>query len=134
MGSRSAARVGASVGGCEGRRGRGSFLRIRAVESAATSGSTWASKFVSRSSASARCAVGVDQHAADFHADAFGADGGDFGGHFLDGEERVGVDCEIERGGEADGAEHAEFVFAKPQAGVADGADDLGLRSCWPST
>ena len=41
---------------------------------------------------------------------------------------RVGVDREIESGGEADGAEHAEFVFAKPQAGVADGADDVGFE------
>ena len=41
--------------------------------------------------------------------------------------ERGGVDREIEGGGEADGAEHAEFVFAEPQAGVADGADDAAL-------
>ena len=45
------------------------------------------------------------------------------------------LDREVERGGEADGAEHAEFVFAKPQAGVADGADDVALRGRrWPPT
>ncbi len=44
-------------------------------------------------------------------------------------------DCEIEGGGEADGAEHAEFVFAEPQARVADGADGAALAGlAWPPT
>ena len=33
---------------------------------------------------------------------------------------------EVEAGGEADGAEHAEVVFGKAGDGVADGADDTG--------
>ena len=45
------------------------------------------------------------------------------GGHRLNGGECAWFDREVECGGEADGAEHAELVFAKPQAGVADGAD-----------
>ncbi len=73
-------------------------------------------------------AIRVDEHAADFHADAFGADGVDVGGHCLDGGERVGVDREVECGGEADGAEHAELVFADAQARIADGADDALLE------
>jgi hypothetical protein len=72
-------------------------------------------------------AIGVDQHATDFHADAFGADRIDVRRHFLDGVKRVGVDREFEHSGEANGAEHAEFVFAKPQAGVAYRAEDVSF-------
>ena len=39
-----------------------------------------------------------------------------------------GFDREIEARGEADGAEHAEFVFGEAQRGIADGADDFGVE------
>ena len=73
-------------------------------------------------------AVRVGEHAADFHADALGADRRQFAGHRLDGGERGRLDREVERGGEAHGAEHAELVFGETQARVADGADQLALE------
>jgi len=72
--------------------------------------------------------VGGGKEFLEFVADAFGTDALDGGGQAPDGGEGVGVDGEIELGGEADGAEEAQVVFGKAFGGVADGADEASLE------
>ena len=50
----------------------------------------------------------------------------DFACVLTDGGERSGFDGVAEASGEADGAEHAEFVFCETAGRLADGADDFG--------
>ena len=57
-------------------------------------------------------------------ADAFAGDLRDSRGELADGAFGFRFDGEVETGGEADGAEHAQLVFFKAAMGLADGADD----------
>src|SRR5205823_10212002 len=66
----------------------------------------------------------VDEELPQFLGNPFGADDGDFRGHFLDGYFRRRVDGQVEAGGEADGAEQAELVLAEALARLADGPQD----------
>jgi hypothetical protein len=63
------------------------------------------------------------EHFGDLGLDALGADLVDGGGELLDGGEGVGVEGEVEAGGEAEGSEHAELVFGEAEDGVSDGAE-----------
>ena len=65
---------------------------------------------------------------AEFFANAFGADAGKVGGVLLDGGLGCRVYGEIESGGEADGAQQAQVVFAEAIGGVADGAEDFVIE------
>ena len=69
--------------------------------------------------------AGFAKDAGEFVLDAFDADELDAGGVGLDGGEGIGVKGEVEDGGEADGADHAEGIFVETLGGVADGADDF---------
>ena len=62
------------VGSSSAREDASSFVEMRRRDRSAISGSTCGSRFVSRSSSERGCAIGIEQHAADFHADALGAD------------------------------------------------------------
>ena len=73
-------------------------------------------------------AIRVGENFDEFLADAFGADGVDVGGVGAEGVPRGGIYLVVETGGEADGAEEAEFVFAETGDGVADGAEGFGLQ------
>jgi hypothetical protein len=61
----------------------------------------------------------------EFVADAFGADGMNFGRGSFERGECFGFDIEIELGGESDGAKEAEMIFAEAFGGRTDGADDF---------
>ena len=61
-----------------------SFVAARLRRDAATSGSTCGSRLRLAQQVERDRAVRVDEHAADFHADPLGADGGHVGGHRLD--------------------------------------------------
>ena len=74
--------------------------------------------------AAAGSAFGED--AGEFVADSLGGDVVDGGGLGGDGGGGGGIDLEVEAGGEADRAEHAELVFGEAEGGVADGSDDSG--------
>ena len=76
--------------------------------------------------AAPRAALGQD--ADQLVADALGRNPQDIGVPAADGLEGGGVDVEIEAGGEADGAQHAQVVLAEPLVGVADGADHAALQ------
>ena len=63
-----------------------------------------------------------------FVANALGGDDMDFRGVLLNGGEGVWFDGVAEASGEANGAEHAQFVFGEPALGIANGADDACLQ------
>ena len=69
----------------------------------------------------ARLAFG--EHAGEFVADSFAADSLDFGRKRTDRGLRGRVDGEVETGGEADGAQHAQVVLFEATARQANGAD-----------
>ena len=73
-------------------------------------------------------AGGVCEHAAEFLEDTFDADAVDLGGLLLDGEQSLGIEFEAEGGGEADGSEHTESIFAEAGEWISDGADELFLE------
>jgi hypothetical protein len=66
----------------------------------------------------------LSEETSEFLANAFSGDDIDFVGLLADGGEGGGFDGVTETCGEADGAEHAEFVFRETPHGIADGADD----------
>ena len=72
--------------------------------------------------AAPRAAFGED--ADQFVANPLGGNPQDQRVVAADGLEGGGLDLEVEAGGEADGAQHAQMVFAKALVRVADGADD----------
>lgn len=67
---------------------------------------------------------GLGPHARQFLQDAFGADLQDFFRIGTDRARRGGIQVELQHGGEAYGAQHAEVVFLKASAGIPDGAND----------
>ncbi len=67
---------------------------------------------------------GGGEHAADFVADAFTADVGQAWGVGSDGGFGVGVEGEIESGGETDSPEQAEFVLVEAMVRIADRPED----------
>lgn len=74
--------------------------------------------------------VRMQKDTGQFFADAFWADLVDGGSVFLYGLECFWIDGEAEHGCEANGAEEAEAILSEPFAGVADGADDVGVEIC----
>ena len=93
---------------------------------AAISGSNFGeqAEFVEKFEGTAGGAFG--EQLGEFFADALGGDNTDFAGVFADGGEGCGFDGVAEARGEADGAEHAEFVFGETAGRLADGANDSG--------
>ena len=71
--------------------------------------------------------MALGEHAGEFVADAFAAYACNMRGERPDGGEGGLVDFEVETGGEADGAEHAQVVFFEAERWVADGAEDAGF-------
>jgi len=72
--------------------------------------------------------IGREENADEFLADALGADVVDFGGVLLQRVPGGGIDFELEHGGEADGAQHAEAILAEAARGVADGAQKAAVE------
>ncbi len=79
-------------------------------------------EFVEEFEATAGSALG--EELGDLFADAFRGNDVDFARVSADGDESCGFDGVAETRSEADGAQHAEFVFSETAGGVADGADD----------
>ncbi len=65
-----------------------------------------------------------DEELGQFFTDAFRGYDIDFARVSVDGGESCRFDGVTETRSEADGAQHAEFVFSETAGGVADGADD----------
>src|SRR5580704_13971022 len=82
--------------------------------------------FIKQPKAAASRAFGKEL--GEFLADAFGGDYANFGSMFADGPKGCGLNGVAEARCEADRAKHAEFVFREAAVGVADGADDVGLK------
>jgi hypothetical protein len=61
-------------------------------------------------------------------AEALARDLADFRGELADSGKSGGLDGISEAGGEADGADHAQLVFAEAERGLADGADEAGAE------
>src|SRR5579859_4841260 len=76
--------------------------------------------------AAARATLSEDAH--QFVAHALSGNGADEGVVAADSLEGGGLDLEPEAGGEGNGAQEAEVVFAKTDFRVADGADDTALE------
>ena len=70
----------------------------------------------------------TNKQALNFLAKARDGSIGKFGGVTADGLEVGGADVKVELGGEADGAHHADGVFAETNVGVADGTDTARLE------
>src|SRR5260370_16321035 len=79
-------------------------------------------EFVEEFEATAGSAVG--EELGELFADAFRGHDVDFARVSEDGGESCGFDGVAETRSEADGAQHAEFVFGETARWVADGADD----------
>jgi hypothetical protein len=80
--------------------------------------------FVQKFKRAAGAAFG--EHPGEFVADALTADDFGFVGETADGGGCGGVDLKAEPRGKANGAQHAQVIFFKALAGLADGADDTG--------
>ena len=70
----------------------------------------------------------ADEKSLDFLAEAGDGGVGKLGGVTADGLEVGRTDVEVKLGGEADGAHHADGVFAETNVGVADGTDTARLE------
>ena len=70
----------------------------------------------------------TNKQALNFLAKARDGGIGKFGGVTADGLEVGGADVKVELGGEADGAHHADGVFAEADVRVANGADAASLE------
>src|SRR5260370_26596146 len=79
-------------------------------------------EFVEESEATAGSALG--EELGELFADAFRGNDVDFARVSADGGESCGFDGVAETRSEADGAQHAEFVFCETAGWVTDGADD----------
>lgn len=69
--------------------------------------------------------VGRAEEFDEFVPDSFGADGMNFGRGGFNGRECFRLDCEIELGGQPNGAKQAQMVFAKTFDRRADRANDF---------
>jgi hypothetical protein len=66
----------------------------------------------------------MQKHASELFADALAADAAELGGMPRDGLGGVGVDLEVESGGESHRPQRAEVVLGESLVGIADGAED----------
>ena len=70
----------------------------------------------------------LGEELAQLFVDAFGGNEMNFVGVLSNGFAGVRLDAVVEARGEADGAEHAEFVFGEAAFGFTNGADEVGFK------
>ena len=66
----------------------------------------------------------VNEHLFEFLRDPFGTDNDQLPRHFPNGFSSGWIECEVERCGKPDGAQHSKFVFPDTLMWITDGSND----------